>query len=76
MIPPGRRCMSASVAWEIAPNRIQLEEPSPHVAFLAAYSRADIALETFPCNGGTTTAEALWQGCRCSRSMEIAGQAG
>jgi protein O-GlcNAc transferase len=48
--------------WEIPPIRIQLEGPSPHDEFLAAYSRMDITLETFPYDGGTTTAEALGQG--------------
>jgi len=48
--------------WEIPTSRVRLEGPAPHEEFLAAYERADIALDTFPYNGATTTMEALWQG--------------
>ena len=47
---------------DISPTRIRLEGPSDHVAFLQTYDKVDIALDTFPYNGGTTTTEAIWQG--------------
>ena len=46
----------------IGPERILLEGPEEHYEFLKAYDRIDIALDTFPYNGGTTTTEAIWQG--------------
>ena len=50
------------VARGVAGERVDLEGGAAHVDFLRSYDRIDIALDTFPYNGGTTTTEALWQG--------------
>jgi predicted O-linked N-acetylglucosamine transferase (SPINDLY family) len=47
----------------IAAERIELVASLPsHVAHLALHDRIDIALDTFPYGGTTTTCEALWMG--------------
>lgn len=76
-VPGARLCLKAgALAYEdtrrfvaerfaehgIGAERLDLMGPLPKAEHLGAYGRIDIALDTFPYNGTTTTCEALWMG--------------
>lgn len=62
-LPTRRRCEDAFASHGIDPERVELR-PWEEAAegHLSIYGRVDIALDTFPYNGTTTTCEALWMG--------------
>lgn len=46
----------------VAAERLIFAEGRPQAMHLARLPLADLALDTFPCNGHTTTSDALWAG--------------
>lgn len=46
----------------ITVHQLTLEGPNSRVAYLEAYNRVDMVLDTFPYPGGTTSIDALWMG--------------
>jgi predicted O-linked N-acetylglucosamine transferase (SPINDLY family) len=46
----------------IAASRLEFADRQPRREYLQQYQRIDLALDPFPCNGGTTTLDAFWMG--------------
>ncbi|GHU06707.1 hypothetical protein FACS1894158_13990 [Betaproteobacteria bacterium] len=46
----------------VAPERLVFAEGRPQAGHLARLALADLGLDTFPCNGHTTTSDSLWAG--------------
>ncbi len=44
----------------ITPDRLILEGITARLDYFKSYNKIDIALDPFPCTGGTTTADTLW----------------
>jgi protein O-GlcNAc transferase len=55
----------------IAPERLTFVGMVPAAEYYRLYERIDVALDPFPCGGGTTTCDALWMGVPV---VSLAGQ--
>lgn len=53
---------SAAAKRGVAPERLIFAELAPMADHLRRLQQADLALDTGPCNGHTTTSDALWAG--------------
>lgn len=53
---------SFAIAHGVPADRLVFAEKLPYAEHLARYALMDLALDTFPFNGGTTTSDALWGG--------------
>ncbi len=54
--------LASFAALGVAPERVVQVGEAPVATYLARYHHADIALDSLPCAGGTTTCDALWMG--------------
>lgn len=75
-VPLGSRRAKFLGLWQrhgIQAGRLELHSYVSRAEFHALHRRVDVALDTFPCNGGTTTCESLWMGVPV---VTLAGQWG
>ncbi|MCC6474507.1 MAG: tetratricopeptide repeat protein, partial [Burkholderiales bacterium] len=66
---------SAFGAHSVAPERLDIRATRPLGGFLETFGEVDIALDSFPYTGGTTTLHTLWMGVPVI-AMQTAGETG
>ncbi len=65
LAPPGdarARVLLTFAERGVEPERVSFVDRCSRTEYLAIYARIDIALDTFPCCGHTTSLDALWMG--------------
>jgi predicted O-linked N-acetylglucosamine transferase (SPINDLY family) len=64
-IPPGsarQRLLRIFAEKGVDAQRVEFSDRLSKSEFRALHQQVDIALDSYPCNGGATTCETLWQG--------------
>jgi protein O-GlcNAc transferase len=62
-LEPRERVLSILEDGGIARERVEFAaDRRPRLEYFQLYHRIDVALDTLPCNGGTTTLDAFWMG--------------
>ena len=59
---PREALVEAFEALGVCASRLALRGKLARADYVSAFAAVDIALDPFPCNGGTTTCDALWMG--------------
>lgn len=76
---PGQRLRSAAQAAGVDPDRLVFAPATDAASTIGRYAHADLCLDTYPCNAGATTAQALFGGCpvlTCSGDSYVSRTAG
>lgn len=56
------RARRVFVEHDVDPDRVTMVDYQPRAQYLSLYRDIDVALDTFPHNGGTTSLDAFWMG--------------
>jgi protein O-GlcNAc transferase len=65
LAPPGsprQRVLAKFRSTGVDPDRIEFVDRLPRQKYLRVFNRIDIALDTYPCSGHTTSLDSLWMG--------------
>jgi predicted O-linked N-acetylglucosamine transferase (SPINDLY family) len=65
LAPQGKtraRVLERFAAEGVAAERVEFVSRMPEREYLLTYERIDVCLDTFPCNGHTTSLDAFWMG--------------
>lgn len=78
-ISPSRRLRAAAGERGIDPQRLVFAPVTDRASYLGRYAHADLFLDTYPCNAGSTAIDALLGGCpllTCSGDSYVSRTAG